>query len=932
MKIFIQGRKDGYNVLYPTPTPTEFYQFACDIQRIDAENNARYYGKSLYSIAFTNGGCIFTKYVMGYDVLRSNLGSIGISFFIPNAQKIMGVDVKTLLDELVNTYCVNYCPDYYINNNRQEDWLLFTSLANRYDTKLRTVSADDAENLQSGTQDAAFVYYTTDDELQRYFDSPYQDEYSQFKQVFFVKSDLQGKSENPLNALRNSENNLTGKIDLENPKYKLLINGKGIDVKPCNVVRKKQSLTITYYEQEFYKTPDPITGTWNDIKQKHPNCVDVNDVEKTVVIKPITLESKRQTITISVKDRNGHTVSGTEIICKRNNYTPIKNINTNNEIIFEGEAIGQTWQISARNEKENMFSDEVSIIPKNQKDVLKLILKKRKRVVFEVVDEYNTKINNFEYWINDGNGYRQGGQHIFEGDDIEKHWNIDIRDKNGNSSDTIDYCPATGKNPLRITLKKRQKNNDNTFSFKNGEHGKLKGNDREKYKSNHIPACLSELINSGQCCEKKLSFSNFDIEAIPDFGYKFDRWEKQQKDGEYIITAQFKPILSVKQGIIATLILIAAIVATCIFRDDVPTQQVPPVNEQTVREYVEGDSLFIDKLNVYKTNWESQQPQTSEKGGGVLGVFGIGKKQTESTEYKEWDKVTQWINRAIEKRELINDKNFVELKNQRYSDGQQKFKDAVNKIDSTRYEDVSNQLGNVDELTLSQIAEKIQDLLNENDNPDSEIYAYLDGIELKKETLNQYKQQTTDENLKQRIDDCITFRGHLNKGEVTKLKNMNFAYSDKQQSLKEAMSKINENNKKYVGNKLNNANISTMNLDEIAEFIEDKIQEYNSTTNASESTVSQMSSETTPVASNVSKSDLEKEFFELIQRGDIQKENYDALYQKYKNQSNEIVTFLKEITKNSKDFKDKFKGKFDKIPNVDKKKINSLDQLEEKIK
>ena len=67
MKIFIQGRKDGYNTLYPKPTPAEFFQFAADIQRIDAQNNVKYYGQNLYAIAFNGSGCIFTKYIIGLD-------------------------------------------------------------------------------------------------------------------------------------------------------------------------------------------------------------------------------------------------------------------------------------------------------------------------------------------------------------------------------------------------------------------------------------------------------------------------------------------------------------------------------------------------------------------------------------------------------------------------------------------------------------------------------------------------------------------------------------------------------------------------------------------------------------------------------------------------------------------------------------------------
>ena len=36
MKLLIHGRKNGYTVLYPKPTPKEFFSFASDIQSINA--------------------------------------------------------------------------------------------------------------------------------------------------------------------------------------------------------------------------------------------------------------------------------------------------------------------------------------------------------------------------------------------------------------------------------------------------------------------------------------------------------------------------------------------------------------------------------------------------------------------------------------------------------------------------------------------------------------------------------------------------------------------------------------------------------------------------------------------------------------------------------------------------------------------------------
>jgi hypothetical protein len=217
MKLLVQARKDGYNVLYPKPTPTEFFQFAGDIRRID-NNSGNFLGKYIYSIALASNGCIFTKHVIVQDVQREGLGNVGFSVFIPNVKKLSGFNVKTLLDELLKTYCEKYCPDYYLVN-KQEDWRLFESIANQYDNRLGDPLPYEVVNYQQGTGEAAFVYYTFESELSNYFDAPYQEEYSEYKQVFFVEKRLENTLENPLNAIRHdSMANLTDKIKLSKSK------------------------------------------------------------------------------------------------------------------------------------------------------------------------------------------------------------------------------------------------------------------------------------------------------------------------------------------------------------------------------------------------------------------------------------------------------------------------------------------------------------------------------------------------------------------------------------------------------------------------------------------------------------------------------------------------------------------------------------------
>ncbi|GHT87496.1 hypothetical protein FACS189474_0410 [Bacteroidia bacterium] len=844
MEVVVHGTKGGYKSNFrPNITPT----FSLSDIR-NGSNNENPLGKSVYSIAFTNGGCVFTKYTIVRDTLRSfATGNIAFSLFISADKELSGkgANVKSLLDKLMTHYIANYVKDNNINRGEttiiQEDWSFLKTVLNEY----REQSNTNDETIATGTQEEpAFVYYTTDEEFQKYFDAPYhQDEYGAYKQIFFVESSLKNKPENPLNALRHSENDLTGKIDFDNPSYTLLINGNGFNVQPRNKIRKKQTLTITYYKRDFYKTPNAITGTWNIIKRSYPNCIEVDDVRKTVTIKQIELCPECKTITIMVKDNRGKLRHDAEIIFESNKsrYEVEKN-NTNNEFTFKGDDIGLTWEISARIEKENMFSDTISITPQKQNEVLKLILKKRKIVNIEAVDENGQKINPFEYWINDGEGYRRGGQHVFEGDDIEKHWNIEARVE-GYSSDTVEYCPATGKNPLIITLKKRQKSDIYKFSFTEGKNGKIEGNNQSLYTDHYIPVCLKELINDNQDCKVKKLHSNscnFEITAKPNFGYKFDKWEKQKKNDEYTITAQFKSMII--EGVIASLILIAIVVLTATFWDDIFSGQSQKSQQQTITStqitaYVEGDSLMLPTLKFYQNYWEKQ-------------------KQSSSTNLKEWQSVDNEIKQAITKRTTIDEKKFLELKYDDFkrSRTQQTFIKTVSNIgDSTKAKLVADKLGDVSALTLTQIADsiesilakielssefplkkgskgenvkKLQEALNKiyrltltvdgdfggscvtalknnglpeeisenyfndliqqsqqittdtgrsnsrssatghssesattppNDDKTSEIIQYIKGSELKKATLEEYKNQTTNQNLKKSIDLALKF-------------------------------------------------------------------------------------------------------------------------------------------------------------------------------
>ncbi|MBK8855696.1 MAG: hypothetical protein IPN10_16725 [Saprospiraceae bacterium] len=144
------------------------------------------------------------------------------------------------------------------------------------------------------------------------------------------------------------------------------------------------------------------------------------------------------------------------------------------------------------------------------------------------------------------------------------------------------------------------------------------------------------------------------------------------------------------------------------------------LTRQQIQTYVEGDSLLLHTLEDYKNMWQSQQKHYVQRKG--KGFFG-GQVEVDSSEWKKvWQPVFEKIELAIKKRNLIKVQDFAELKKQNYSRDQQSFKNALGKIDSTKYVELIRKLGDVSNLTLSDIADKFDEFLNSN-NPEKQSIA-----------------------------------------------------------------------------------------------------------------------------------------------------------------------------------------------------------------
>ena len=772
MKIFIQARKNGYNVLYPPlPTPTEFYHFGSDLQSDSAKNNAIYKGKNFYTLAFSNGGCIFTKYLIGYDIQRGDIGNIGISVFIPDDKKLVGNLLKTLLDDLLNIYSRNYCPDYQIGDER-EDWVLFTSLANSYDKHLESHTYE--ENIKSGTLEPAFHYYKSVSELVEHFDNPFQSEYQEYKQILFIEESLRDNA-NPLDVIKNSGKEVNP--DLKNEYFYLnnsdILNDVNITAngnrifgsKGNNKIRAKWVINLNYTKD--YRCYEPInaTGTLADTRSDIYNYLGTKGNQ--VFFKKDAFDKPQETtVNFVIKDYNGNEIEGAEI---KIGDQPWENVNEScYSYKFFGEEIVKEMNISARKLTENLNLSSYKVIPFENNAPVVLKLQKQIAVkIFATEKESGDVIQNFKYWCSDGKGYRSNENDlIFTNDEINQTYTIEVEENDGKNKfiGNTKYFPAKGVNPIYIQCEKKAftQPSPNKYKIDAGVYG-AKTKDCPEYSTS----------KNGNDINKKY------IE--PKKGYLFDYWSLQNNT----IVAQYKPIPPKKINLILIASTITFILSIVIlfFLFMTNTNKINTKNQQTraiIYKYLEGEDFNLDKLNSYKEDWDKIKEDYNNKSDG-------------------WKDLNDSIERAIRKREWINNFDFDKLKNDTYSKSQNKFLQVINKIDSSNKKQVSSHLSNISYLSLTQIADSINNILRRIDsktqktpvvstnvglkerdsitiaqnqnkgasnvenpnillpNKDTEIIKIIKGSDFKKNDLNGYMENAIDKTLKKSIELCLEF-------------------------------------------------------------------------------------------------------------------------------------------------------------------------------
>ncbi|MFN3760287.1 MAG: hypothetical protein ACK4SF_13840 [Algoriphagus aquaeductus] len=651
MEIVIHGTKGGWQIFTEKKT-TGILDVTPD------SVNGSPIGQEAWGLRILEDRTLYTKYKIVRDVRGAKrIGFIAFTLSIANNKKISSQNTILLLNEISQEYIKEYIPENDNNlKGTKENWNFLDQIIDKY--KKDTISINFFENIKSGTKEDAFIYYKNELDLQNYFEQPYQEEFIPYRQILFIDEVFKGKQENPLNGLRHSDNNLTGKIDLENPKYTFLLNPilkSGINIEVYlnkkriihkSKISRKDNLEIIWtknYHKSYSKE-----GKWTEIGSDY---ISIDDDSKTISIKEIDLPIKSKSIQLKTIDYRNNIITETEIIymCGSEKRSASKT-----ELIFSGKEIEQTWKVLAKKD-ENLYSDEIAFIPSNSIE-LTLILNRRKRIEIIVHSESleGKKLEDFRISKNE-----------FINDEIFQEHILTVSSQ-GHEQYSFKYNPERDGGKKKIYLKLKSLNISKLDNFK-GENDGLK---------NTYP-------------------------------------KRKENTNKYIFK---NPI---KLGILILLTIVTIFSSLWLYFYNGNNEQDNNL-QFNIKKYVEGTELNLDHLNSFKSKWETQKPESKENDWDIWKILTLSTDtgNKEISELNTWYKVDSSLIRAIEKRELINSLKFQELKKLRYSNQQQEFKNFISKIDSTQELHIRSIFSaDIKILNLNEIQGKIDSTLNtQNDS------------------------------------------------------------------------------------------------------------------------------------------------------------------------------------------------------------------------
>lgn len=379
--VIIRGTKNGFKKIYASETlrdTDDIMSINYDIRLSSPSEKA--IGMECYGLSFSPNGNVFTLYRAMYDGLRSMaVGFLGISLFVPFEQKIKGHAIIKLLNTLMVKYMV-YAPDNKLGF-KTEDWTFVNEVLTIYQHEF-TRNNKIPESLLSGKKEPAYIYY---DEivLDKYFDDIYQDEYKQYREILFINRNYIN-TDSILLVVKSSDN-LTDKIDLENPDYffdlseipstAVRVDGRS-DLKGYKI-KKSKNLIIEFSRLNYHAVT--LSGTISELSEKTDPVISIDHVKKSVKITAPAMPPVMKVISLTITSNEGvlNKQKGIVVTCKSKLTGEEKKVNRNESIDFFGDEITHEWELAVTGGGRYVDTTE-TITPKdNNGSSVYIILKSR---------------------------------------------------------------------------------------------------------------------------------------------------------------------------------------------------------------------------------------------------------------------------------------------------------------------------------------------------------------------------------------------------------------------------------------------------------------------------------------------------------------------------------------------------------------------------
>ena len=347
--IIAHGTVNGYRKLTQAPPVGLEQNVLADIRMEFDTTQTMLQKPAGYILQMAPNGAWVSIVRLLFDGERSGNGAgfFAFSAFIPNDIIISGEVIKTILDDLMNTYRGIIAGD--LSKNIGVDWSFVEQASQRLNAQCKQRRKAAVTNYVPSDK-FAYVEISSPSAIPLYLEKPFQPEYGAYKAVF-----LGTTLQNPNRISTHTRLD----VDFENEQYEIVWKGdKQLFSNLPRFVREKDIPMASYiFKKPYYKD---VTVYFKDGNQDDANCVIEMVIPK--------LQAQEYNIPVNYLSNDGADEKMvTALVVKSVNVSKTLALpqEQKNSIVFRGEEIQNCWRITAKT-IDGYASSEISIIPEKQ--------------------------------------------------------------------------------------------------------------------------------------------------------------------------------------------------------------------------------------------------------------------------------------------------------------------------------------------------------------------------------------------------------------------------------------------------------------------------------------------------------------------------------------------------------------------------------------